>query len=522
MKLKTFLNLLLIIGLVFVSLDTSQAQRKSKKKVKEKIEAVSTKAEIPTDTPSKYAQTVTQEDLSRHLHIIASDSMEGRNTGELGQKKAANYIREHFKSLGLKPPVDTKNGKSYYQEYQMLSRKWDKVSLKVNGKEYPFMEEMFVAYNSSQNQEMTLPFVWGGSDAPNTLQNQNLKGKGVLISVDEFNGRTIKTTTNQLREMGAEAIIVVLGTSPETFKEALELNARYLKRGYSGLSSSDKKDEVAYFISGQTAKNIFGAEYSSAAAGKELSIKVSLQASMIEKVEYTAENVLGFLEGTDKKDEILIITAHYDHIGMQGEEINNGADDDGSGTVAVLELAEAFAKAKVDGKGPRRSILFMTVSGEEKGLLGSQYYTDYEPIFPLENTVADLNIDMIGRIGGTYLKDNDPNYIYLIGSDKLSTELHELSEAANQKYVNIKLDYTYNDENDPNRFYYRSDHYNFAKNNIPIIFYFNGTHPDYHRPTDTVDKIHFPKMEKISRLVFYTAWEIANRENRLIVDKAKE
>jgi Zn-dependent M28 family amino/carboxypeptidase len=186
--------------------------------------------------------------------------------------------------------------------------------------------------------------------------------------------------------------------------------------------------------------------------------------------------------------------------------------------VAVMELAQAFAQAKKDGFGPRRSILFMTVTAEEKGLLGSDYYTQ-NPVFPLQNTVANLNIDMIGRLDRKY-QDN-PNYVYVIGSDKLSSTLHQISEEANQMHTNLTLDYTYNDPDDPNRFYYRSDHYNFAKNNIPVVFYFNGVHEDYHRPTDTVDKILFPKMETITRLVFHTAWELANREERIVVDSNK-
>ncbi len=227
------------------------------------------------------------------------------------------------------------------------------------------------------------------------------------------------------------------------------------------------------------------------------------------------ENVLGYIEGTDLKDELLIITAHYDHLGMHDSVVFNGADDDGSGTVAVLEIAEAFMLAKKNGKGPRRSVLIMPVSGEEKGLLGSKYYTDH-PIYPLESTIANLNIDMIGRVD-EYHTNGD--YVYLIGSDKLSTELHNISEEVNKKHFNLELDYTFNSEDDPNRYYYRSDHYNFAKNNIPVIFYFNGVHEDYHQITDTVDKIDFQKIQKISRLVFLTAWELANRDNAPALDK---
>jgi Zn-dependent M28 family amino/carboxypeptidase len=234
--------------------------------------------------------------------------------------------------------------------------------------------------------------------------------------------------------------------------------------------------------------------------------------------DFTTENVLGFLEGTDKKDEILVVSAHYDHIGIIDGEVHNGADDDGSGTVAVLEMAQAFTQAKKDGFNPRRSILFLTVTGEEKGLLGSEYYTDH-PVFPLAQTIADLNIDMIGRTDKEHEGKGD--YVYVIGSDKLSSELHAINEAANKKYTNIGLDYRFNDPEDPNRFYYRSDHYNFAKHKIPVAFYFNGVHDDYHGAGDEVDKIEFPKMEKRAQLVFYTAWELANRDKRIVVDSNK-
>ena len=234
---------------------------------------------------------------------------------------------------------------------------------------------------------------------------------------------------------------------------------------------------------------------------------------------HDSENVVAFIKGSEFPEEIVVISAHYDHVGMDSEgNIYNGADDDGSGTVSILEIAEAFKEAQNDGYQPRRSILFLHVTGEEKGLLGSDYYTK-NPIFPLENTVTDLNTDMIGRIDPKH--EDNPNYIYLIGSDKLSTQLHELSEEVNNKYTQFDLDYTYNDENDPNRFYYRSDHYNFAKHNIPVIFYFNGTHADYHQPTDTPDKIEYDLMARRAQLIFYTAWEVANRDERLVVDKAQ-
>ncbi len=229
------------------------------------------------------------------------------------------------------------------------------------------------------------------------------------------------------------------------------------------------------------------------------------------------ENVLAYIKGSEKPEEIIVISAHYDHVGIDSEgNVFNGADDDGSGTVAILEIAEAFQKAVKDGNGPKRSILFLHVTAEEIGLWGSRFYTD-NPIFPLKNTLANLNIDMIGRIDPN--KAENPNYVYLIGSDILSQELHNVSEEVNKAYINLKLDYTYNNINDPNRFYYRSDHYNFAKNNIPVIFYFNGVHEDYHKISDTPDKIEYELLTKRTQLIFQTAWEIANREERITADK---
>ena len=208
----------------------------------------------------------------------------------------------------------------------------------------------------------------------------------------------------------------------------------------------------------------------------------------------------------------MIIGAHYDHIGKRGASINNGADDNGSGTTTVLEIAEALTMARKDGVGPQRSVLCLLVTGEEKGLLGSEFYSQH-PVFPLEKTIADVNIDMVGRVDGNYLED--PEYIYVIGSDRLSMDLHHINEKMNQKYQQLILDYKYNDEKDKNRFYYRSDHYNFAKNGIPSIFFFNGTHPDYHRPSDTVEKIRFDIMEKRGRHIFSLIWDLANRDQKI-------
>lgn len=236
------------------------------------------------------------------------------------------------------------------------------------------------------------------------------------------------------------------------------------------------------------------------------------------KDEYNdSENVLAFIEGSEKPNEVIVISAHHDHEGVDTDgDVYNGADDNGSGSIALLEMAQAFKKAKADGFGPKRSILFLHLTAEEIGLQGSLFYTE-NPVFPLKNTMVNLNIDMIGRID-KYHQDNT-NYIYLIGADRLSTELHYISEAVNNAFYNFEFDYKYNAKNEYNSYYYRSDHYNFAKNNIPVIFYFNGEHDDYHKPSDTPDKIDYELLEKRTRLIFSTAWQLANQKERLVLDK---
>lgn len=229
-----------------------------------------------------------------------------------------------------------------------------------------------------------------------------------------------------------------------------------------------------------------------------------------------SENIWAFIKGSEKPDEVLVISAHYDHVGTKNNEVYNGADDDGSGTVALLEIAQAFMKAKKEGYGPKRSILFLHVTGEEHGLHGSRYYSE-NPLFPMKNTVADINIDMIGRRDTLHPDTN--NYVYIIGSDRLSSELHTINEAVNKKYTNLVLDYKYNDRDDPERIYYRSDHYNFAKKGVPAIFLFNGVHADYHMASDTADKIEYDALAKRAQLAFVLAWELANRDEKIVVDK---
>lgn len=450
--------------------------------------------------PDAYAKSITANDLKKHLYIIAGKEMEGRETATEGQRKAAAYIENYFKTLGLKPANN-----SYQQIFHVYQDSLLSAKLDVNGQSFQLDRDFNP--NIASNIGATMRFseaVVLGQNAIDTLKSIDLTGKLVLCP-----GNLNTAQLNSLQKHGAAAVLIVTNTYPRN---------TIVPRKSGQTIYAFKKAIVPqqFFISEAVAKAIipdFETVRSNTAISKIYPADVLLQTDKTTtSVEST--NVLGVLEGSDLKDEYLVLTAHYDHLGKRDTVVYYGADDDGSGTVSILELAEAFTKAKAEGKGPRRSIVFMTVSGEEKGLWGSDYYGSH-PVFPLSKTTANLNIDMIGRIDPKRTVGDSTNYVYVVGDDKLSSDLRVISEAANKQYTKLELDYKYNDPNDKEFIYYRSDHYNFAKNGVPIIFYFNGTHADYHRPTDTPDKINYPLMAKRAQLVFYTAWEMANRNAML-------
>lgn len=488
---------------------------------------------------SPYLESITPNDLEAHIGFLADDLLEGRETGQRGQHLAGLYLAQQFKKMGLAPGNPTDN--SYYQRFYMVHTYIDYLASTLGDSTYGYRKDYFSFAADALPEELKGDLVFAGygldrSDFDN-LSTVDLKDKIALFFADEPEGTEMSLRAQvsdwqyrveQVQEKGGVAALMVV--EDEAFAK-LKLYAPQRT-----LNISDGKDPgiPQLCISTELCRQLMGLDrvgYESLRKESAASPKVSPQTFAYPQFSYQAKmerdtseasNVVGFLEGTDKKEELLIITAHYDHLGIRDKGIYNGADDDGSGTGGLLEIAEAFCKAAAEGKGPRRSILFMPVSGEEKGLLGSKYYTDH-PLYPISQTVANLNIDMIGRTDPIYANDPDSvNYVYVIGADKISTELHDINEAVNQKSTRLKLDYKYNDPNDPNRFYYRSDHYNFAKYGIPVIFYFTGTHVDYHQPTDDVAKLHYPKLARITRLVMGTAWEIVNRDKRLIIDRWEE
>jgi len=484
--------------------------------------------------PEKYAKYITAEDAKRHLSILASDAFEGRETGKPGADKAANYIAGEFKKLGLQAPV---NG-SYFFDVPLVENS-TKVSFDLNGQPINNGQDFFSGRGTTADKSVNaseVVFIGYGTDAE--IANTDLAGKVVLwINEDKPEaGKTPNTSyrlstgrTQVLKNLQSKNPALILAANGEVADVLKKFGSSVLAARLTIKTDAAKPASqqaptlnITTFVADQLVKSS-GKTYSDLKGSNTVqTIKSDIKVNIhIDTKDVKAVDVLGFLPGTDLKDEVLVFSAHYDHIGLNTkgpDKVNNGADDDGSGTTGILEIARAFTQAKKEGHGPRRSILFLGNVGEEKGLLGSEYYTDH-PVFPLANTITDLNIDMIGRVGYEYIgKPDSANYVYTIGSAMLSKELHQINEDANNKYVHLEQDYKYDDPNDPNRFYYRSDHYNFAKHGVPIIFYFNGVHDDYHQPGDEVSKINFPLLAKRAQLVFYTGWELANRDKRPVVD----
>lgn len=472
-----------------------------------------------------YAARITPERLREFVSVLAHDSLEGRETGTRGQRKAAEYIRAHFEKIGLKGPVDD----GYFQTLELYRAEPGEIYVKAGGKIFHHTGKVVYQGKADSGGEVTVPLVYAGYGREEDFNTLDIEGKAVLIRIAD--GRLYNLPeVSRARQRGAKMVFIWSIDNEREFDD-LAYRERVSLRGERPSLEKPRiyaPNAGSFVVAPSVVNTLMGVspEKLKAAASEDPAkkpltrIKPTTIAYRTEMKVVTTptENVLGLLEGTDLSDEVVVVTAHYDHIGIsrgsRGDTINNGADDDASGTAAVMQLAQAFADAKRDGAGPRRSILFMTFTGEEKGLLGSAYYAD-NPAVPMEKTVLNLNLDMIGRRDGDH--KNSPPYVYIIGTGEKSSVLNKFSERVNDKYCDLIFDYKYNDRDHPTRLFYRSDHWNFAKHGVPIIFYFDGLHEDYHKPSDEADKIEYDLLAKRAQCVFYTAWEAANTDERIPV-----
>ena len=523
--------------------------------------AQTTTAPTPAAAPDwsvPYAATIAPAGLRADLSVLASDAYEGRETGQKGQRMAAAYLAKAFAADGLRGPVPGAEN-PYLQHFALRRTALDipASTLTIGSQVYRGQADFYPLLSQPLRTPLQPVFVGYGirEGAYDDVQPAGrTQGKDVVLLAGEprnARGQSLLTPDGQpsayaapgmagllargaaLGATGMRSLIIILPTEAAFRRVPVEFKDDLGQAQLAPADAAPGPDLPILFVSAAVGARLLGttpaglAAYQQAVAqaGHAIAspfrpVPATVQAKLTTSTIGT-ENVLGYLEGSDKKDEVLVLSAHYDHLGIKNGVVFNGADDDGSGTVSVLAMARAFTQAKKDGHGPRRSILFLANTGEEEGLLGSEYYTSH-PVFPLASTVTDLNIDMVGRLDS--LHAGRPDYVYLVGDDKLSSELHALSEATNQQYqpLALALDYKYNDPADPEHIYERSDHYNFAKHGIPVIFYTSGLHKDYHAATDDVDKINFEALARRAQLVFHTAWALANREQRVVVDSHKE
>ena len=531
------------------------------------------------DLVQHYQATITPDELAAHLYFFASDFFEGRMTAQRGQKMAAHYLAAQYHRTGLTPKgnVETDDAnapEAYFQTFNLYGQRLARagLDLMVGGEKRasssftPDAYDGHIVYVYGSSEACEGGVVFGGYgitddklgyDDAAALQDQDidLAGKWLMFFPDEplandstsllptEDGTPSRWTTerwpNRTRVFGRNnplgyLIVGDAGPRGENVNQQAFQAAQRIPTTVSGMSLEESRSErpftPIFMISSELADKILAPTGRTVAEIKQ-GIDASLKPDVFEvpgatlnctveqeKASTTSENVLAFIEGSDLKDEVVVISSHYDHVGMdphaEGDGISNGADDDGSGTVTTLEIAEAFIQAKKDGYGPRRSLLFLNVTAEEIGLMGSRYFTDFEPLIPLENIVTNLNIDMIGRYDPTH-PGEDNNYVYIIGSNLISQELHDINWQLNERTgINLDLHERFNSRNDPYQFYRRSDHWNFGKHNIPFIFFFTGTHEDYHGVGDEAHKIEYDRMARIARLIFATAWQVANQDNR--------
>lgn len=522
-----------------------------------------------TDNLLPYAETITPEYMRQHLEIIASDEFEGRATGEEGQKKAAAYIADFYSSIGFTPMGDED---TYLQKFNLNANVTDSLVYRL----YQASDadtvltshsvvteesagEIIRMYGGNDPIEGSVVFAgFGVNDPERNVENlggASLQDKWVMIFEDIpyiVDGDTLVNPDissnsrigNILSTEGARGILIISEGSGTEFNERAQAVAEQLgepsnmRLAYlDDESSSSGPSKGIYQVSPALASDLLELDSEedlqvykdslTASIGEfsseEISYYLEYQPySGVEKVE--TENVIAYFEGADPelKEEALVLMAHYDHIGItqpdeSGDALNNGADDNGSGTTTLLSIANALHQARQDGFTPKRSILFLHVTAEERGLLGSRYYSDH-PVIPIENTVVNFNADMIGRSDPAHIEQGNTDYVYLIGGEIISSELDSLVQAANEQSVGMTLDRGYNDLQDPNQFYRRSDHWNFGRLGVPFVFFFTGVHEDYHRPSDSVDKIDFEKLSRVARLIYTSSLKVTNYDGRPVVD----
>ncbi|MDZ7682898.1 MAG: M28 family peptidase [Fodinibius sp.] len=556
-----FRNTPFLVGLLLFFAGCAGSQSSTQTASTAESESVTTS----TEALLTYQDKVTPDFLKKHLTPFSADSMQGRETGTEGLKKAADYLARQYRQLGLQPVGDDN---SYFQHFKLNASVSDSIVFKTYFHEEGHKKLMDRSVASAQTtgnyirafggtDTLSGKIVYAGAglnDSENNVMHlgaANLKGKWVMVFQEiphVVNGDTLinpqmdnRSRFQAIMNKGAKGILTIPALNSEQFQaSAKQSQSSFGQRGSMTLAYRDNNGGSGGFnrgynvINPQLAAQLLGVDDIATARDRLIAnitdfsprtLNYSLSHTPYSSSDTIGtKNVVAFYEGADPelKDEVVVMTSHYDHLGVgepdsTGDRIYNGADDDGSGTIGLLNIAKAFADAGKDGIMPKRSILFLHVSAEEKGLLGSRYYSDHA-IFPIDKTIANINTDMIGRVDPKHKKEGVEDYTYLIGADIISSDLDSVIKAANKRSGELELDMRYNDLDDPNQFYRRSDHWHFGRKRVPFVFFFTGVHEDYHQPSDEVHKIRFDKTAKIVRTMYATAVMLANGDNPPVVD----
>lgn len=479
-----------------------------------------------------YSKLLSTNRIQNDIVILSSDNMEGRDTGSKGQKLAAKYIYQQFNDAHLFNPSGTKDSSDYFQKFSIYKQEQPGAEIKTLRKELKNYDDILISgFTKYSNDNMELVFLGTAPDTSYT--NKDYSNKAVIFLSSNLYAAAIKSNDIVIASK-AKLVLFCNPNQNSQYQELLSKRKAISPRGMNLKSEingrSNPFDSISSNLSFTKFKNRMltyqGAISNSAASSllqikpkrlkqilatqnlkpNELAIRKFGFSFNLKYKELNTENVFAFLPGTDKKEEVLVISAHYDHIGKKDGEIFNGANDNASGTAAIIEIARKFKDASDHGHKTKRSILFVAFTGEEKGLCGSTYFVDNSPI-PISKIVGNLNLDMLGRYDQFH---DTTDYIYLLGTNHLKPKLKVISDSINQISTKLQLDYKYDT---PDNFLYQaSDQASFVKHGIPAIFYFNGLHKDYHQASDTAEKIDFKAIKRVSQLVFLTAWELANEK----------
>lgn len=545
----------IILGLLIIIVGCTGSQTSTEKE--------SQNPSTDTEQLLSFQNNISIEFLKQHLTAFSADSMEGRETGTEGLEKAAEFLSRQYRDMGLQPVGD--DG-TYFQKFELNATQNDSIVFETfvyqNGE-----KELFDRSTASESSTANYIRGFGGTDSlsgeivfagfgiddtargVDHLKGADLKGKWVMTfqeipHVVESDTLVNPSIDNRARfqsiiQKGAAGILLIPEMSAKEFKATAEeqqfdftkpssMQLAYRNNGSGGFSGGYNlinPELAARMLNVDSIESYRNSVIENITDFEPQSLDYSLNhIPYSEEITIETQNIAAYFEGADPelKDEVVVLTSHYDHVGIgqpdsTGDRIYNGADDDGSGTIGLLNIARALSEAADNGARTKRSILFLNVSAEEKGLLGSRYYSDH-PIFPMDSTVANINVDMIGRVDEAHQKKGVEEYSYIIGAEIISSELDSLIKVANNRSGQIEFDKKYNDLNDPNQFYRRSDHWHFGRKGVPFVFFFTGVHEDYHRPSDEVHKIRFEKMAEIVRTMYASTILIANTENPPAVD----